>query len=333
MALAWIVAVAGLAAAGALGYVFERKVERLQQQLVSRQQASETQTHDTWLKADEAAKAVHQLDSQLAQLTGRFGDVQTQQQALQALLQDLTKHRDDWMLAEVEQTISAASQQLQLTGNVSLALFALQSADTRLAALAGAQAIAVRKAIAQDIDKLKATPNVDLAGLAIKLDDVIAQVDALPLAGEIPAAPLKPHAGAPMDAARVAAANGESRWKAGWQTFVRGVTQQLSSLVQVRRIDNADAMLVAPDQGYLLRENVKLRLLSARIALFSRDEKLMNADLEAAQQALARYFDSSARTTHNACEWLEQVRKGAAHVELPNLDTSLNAIHQYKGRG
>ncbi|WP_272907018.1 fused uroporphyrinogen-III synthase HemD/membrane protein HemX [Mycetohabitans rhizoxinica] len=332
-ALAWIGAVLVLAGAGAGGYVLERKVERLQQQLIVRQQASDAQSRDTRLKADEAASAVRQLDSQLAQLAGRVGDVQTQHQALQASLQDLAKDRDDWTLAEVEQTISSASQQLQLTGNVGLALLALQSADTRLAASTGAQVIAVRKAIAQDIDKLKAAPSVDLAGLAIKLDDVIAQVDALPLAGEAPAVPLKSRAGTPADVAQVAAANGEPRWKAWWHTFAADVMAQLTGLVQVRRIDNADAMLVAPDQGYLLRENVKLRLLCARVALLSRDEKLMKADLQAAQQALARYFDPSAQATHNARERLDQVQKGAAHIELPNLEASLNAIHQNKGRG
>lgn len=329
-ALAWTVAVVVLAGAGAGGYALERKIERLQQQLAARQQASDAQTRDTQLKAEEAASAARQLDLQLAQLTGRVSDVQTQQQALQALLQDLAKTRDDWTLAEVEQMISAASQQLQLTGNVGLALLALQSADTRLAASSGAQVMAVRKAIAHDIDKLKAAPSVDLAGLAIKLDDVVAQVDALPLAGETPVAPVKPHAGAPANAA--AAENGEPRWKAWWHALASGVTQQLASLVQVRRIDHADAMLIAPEQGYLLRENVKLRLLSARISLLLRDEKLLNADLQATQRALDRYFDSSAQATRNAHELLEQVRKGAAHVELPNLDMSLTAIHQNKGR-
>ncbi|MCG1041591.1 fused uroporphyrinogen-III synthase HemD/membrane protein HemX [Mycetohabitans sp. B8] len=332
-ALAWIVAVVVLAGAGAGGYALERKLERLQQQLAARQQASDVQSRDTRLKADEAASAVRQLDSQLAQLAGRVGDVQAQHQALQASLQDLAKNRDDWTLAEVEQTISSASQQLQLTGNVGLALSALQSADARLAASSGAQVIAVRKAIAQDIDKLKAAPSVDLAGLAIKLDDVIAQVDTLPLAGEAPAASLKPRAGTPAGVAKEAAANGEPRWKAAWHTFAAGVMAQLTGLVQVRRIDNADAMLVAPDQGYLLRENVKLRLLSARVSLLLRDEKRTNADLRAGQQALARYFDPSAQATHNACELLEQVRKGAAHIEPPNLDASLNAIHQNKSRG
>ena len=331
--LAWIVLVLVAAAAGAGGYALNRKVDRVQQQLVARQQANDAQTGETRVKAEQALDAVHQANSQVGQLAGRISDVQTQQQALQAALQDLAKNRDDWTLAEVEQTISAASQQLQLTGNVPLALFALQSADARLATSSGPQVIAVRKAIAQDIDKLKATPNVDLAGLAIKLDDVIEQIDSLPLAGETPVAQAKPHASAPADVAKIAAATGEPRWKVWWRTFSGGIAQQLTSLVQVRRIDNADAMLVAPDQGYFLRENLKLRLLSARLALLSRDEALMNADLQAADRALAHYFDASAAATRNARDLIAQVRKGGAHVELPNLDTSLNAIHQNKSRG
>ena len=75
---------------------------------------------------------------------------------------------------------------MQLTGNVQLALFALQSADTRLAATNGPQVVTIRKAVAQDIDKLKSTPSTDLTGLAIKLDTAIDQIDHLPLAGEAP---------------------------------------------------------------------------------------------------------------------------------------------------
>jgi uroporphyrinogen III methyltransferase / synthase len=331
--IAWIIVVLLLAAAGVGGYALNRKVDRIQQQLAARQQANDAQTAEMRLKTQQALDSVHQVDSQAAQLGGRITDLQTQQQALQASLQDLAKNRDEWTLAEVEQMISAASQQLQLTGNVPLALFALQSADTRLAASNGPQVIAVRKAIAQDIDKLKATPNIDLAGLAIKLDDVIGQLDSLPLAGETPVAQASPHASTPADVGKLAAATGEPRWKAWWRTFSSGIAQQLTSLVQVRRIDNADAMLVAPDQGYFLRENLKLRLLSARLALLSRDEALMNSDLQAADRALAHYFDSSAAATRNARDLIAQVKKGGAHVQLPNLDTSLNAIHQVKSRG
>ncbi len=200
-------------AAGGGGFVLNRKLERAEQQLAQRQQANDTQTNELRIKTDQALATVHQSDSQVAQLEGKLADAHTAQQALQQQYADLARNRDDWTLAEVGQMLSAASQQLQLTGNTQLALFALQSADTRLAASDSPQAVAVRKAIAQDIEKLKAAPSTDLTGMAIKLDNAIAQVDGLPLSGEAPIAHATPHAATWADTAKVAAATGKPRWK------------------------------------------------------------------------------------------------------------------------
>ncbi|MFL9896153.1 fused uroporphyrinogen-III synthase HemD/membrane protein HemX [Paraburkholderia sp. RL17-381-BIF-C] len=331
--LLWFVVVIIACAAGVGGYALNRKVERTEQQLVQRQQANDTQTNELRIKTDQALATVHQSDSQVAQLEGKLADAQSAQQALQQQYADLARNRDDWTLAEVGQMLSAASQQLQLTGNTQLALFALQSADTRLAASDSPQAVAVRKAIAQDIDKLKAAPSTDLTGLAIKLDNAIDHVDDLPLSGEAPIPHATPQAATWADTAKVAAATGEPRWKVWWREVSTGIGQQLTSLVQVRRIDNADAMLVTPDQGYFVRENLKLRLLSARLALLSRNETTLKSDLAAAQNALTRYFDNSSKKTQTVSDLVKQVQAASAAVELPNLSTSLQAVNQYRSRG
>ena len=331
--LLWFVVVVIACAAGVGGFALNRKVIRLDQQLTQRQQANDEQTTEMRVKTDQAVATVHQLDSQLSQLEGKLTDAQQAQQALQQQYADLARNRDDWTLAEVAQMLSSASEQLQLTGNTQLALFALQSADTRLAASDSSQAVAVRKAIAQDIDKLKAAPSTDLTGLAIKLDNAIDQVDSLPLDGEALIGHTTPRAATPADSAKVAAATGEPRWKVWWQAFYTGLGQQLQSLVQVRRVDNADAMLVTPDQGYFLRENLKLRLLSARLALLSRNQTTLKSDLHAADAALARYFDNASKRTQTVRDLVKQVDDGSAAVEVPNLNTSLEAVNQYKSRG
>jgi uroporphyrinogen III methyltransferase / synthase len=332
-ALLWLILVLVAAGAGAGGYALNRKLDRVDQQLVQRQQAADQQTTALRARADEAIAGAQQLDKQIAQLEGKIADAQTSQQALAQQYADLAKNRDDWTFAEVGQMLSSASEQLQLTGNTQLALFALQSADTRLAASDSPQAIAVRKAIAQDIDKLKAAPSTDLAGLAIKLDTALAQIDSLPLAGEAIVAHTKPEAAAPADVAQIAAANNEPRWKAWLQTVGAGIGQQIASLVQVRRIDNADAMLVSPDQGYFVRENVKLRLLSARLSLLSRNEETLKSDLAAADAALGHYFDNASKQTQTVRDLVKEVSAGSAAVAVPNIDTSLQAVEQYRSRG
>ncbi|MBB5497286.1 fused uroporphyrinogen-III synthase HemD/membrane protein HemX [Paraburkholderia sp. MM5384-R2] len=331
--LLWFAIVVIACAAGVGGFAMNRKLVRTEQELAQRQQANDTQTNELRIKIDQALATVHQSDSQVAQLEGKLADAQAAQQALQQQYADLARNRDDWTLAEVGQMLSAASQQLQLTGNTQLALFALQSADTRLAASDSPQAVAVRKAIAQDIDKLKAAPSTDLTGLAIKLDNAIDRVDGLPLSGEAPIPRAAPHAATWADTAKVAAATGKPRWEVWIDEVTHGIGEQLTSLVQVRRIDNADAMLVTPDQGYFVRENLKLRLLSARLALLSRNQTTLKSDLQAAQSALTRYFDASSKDTQTVIDLVKQVDAGSAAVALPNLDTSLQAVNQYRNRG
>ncbi|SAL48407.1 fused uroporphyrinogen-III synthase HemD/membrane protein HemX [Caballeronia telluris] len=332
-ALLWLVIVILAVAAGGGGFLLNRKFDRTDQQIAQRLQANDAQTADLRAKADQAASSTGALNTQIIQLQGKLNDAEAHSQALQQQYQDLASNRDDWTIAEVGQILSSASQQLQLTGNVQLALFALQSADTRLAAATGPQIVAIRKAIAQDIDKLNATPSTDLTGLAIKLDTAIGQVDNLPLAGEAPIERASAKAAAPGDSASIAAATGQPRWKVLWQQFVSGVGQQLSSLVSVRRIDNADAMLTSPDQGYFVRENVKLRLLSARLSLLSRSEPTLKSDLRAADAALGRYFDPSSKKVASVRDLVKQVDQASLAVAVPNLNDSLAAVHQFKRGG
>jgi len=332
-ALLWLVLLIVVVVAGVGGFMLNRKFDQRDAQFAQRLQASDTQTAALHAQADQAASSVQALNTQIIQFQGKLTDAQAQSQALQQQYQDLASNRDDWTLAEVEQILSSASQQLQLTGNVQLALFALQSADTRLAATTGPQIVTIRKAIAQDMDKLHATPSTDLTGLAIKLDTAIDQIDSLPLAGEAPITPATAHADTPRDTASIAAATGQPVWKVWLQQIATGIGQQLSSLVTVRRIDNADAMLASPDQGYFVRENVKLRLLSARLSLLSRSEPALKSDLHAADTALGRYFDQSSGKVKAVRTLLQQVDQASLAVTVPDLNASLAAVHQFKRGG
>jgi uroporphyrinogen III methyltransferase/synthase len=130
-----------------------------------------------------------------------------------------------------------------------------------------------------------------------------------------------------------AAAAGEPRWRVWWRTVSAAAGEELKSLVQVRRIDHADAMLNSPEQGLYVRDNVKLRLLTARIALLSRDRATLKTDLHAADAALGRYFDDSAKSTRIVRDLVKEVDDGTASVEVPDINASLQAVHNAKSGG
>ena len=314
------------------------RINTLRQEMArSLQKGNETNAETASLARDvvEQSKA---LQLKVGVLESRQLENQSQQMALEQLYQDLSKSRDEWALSEVEQVLSTASQQLQLAGNVQGALIALQNADRSLARSDKPQFIIVRRAIAADLEKLKATPSVDLAGVALRLDSVIAQVDKLPLlSGEkplLPAAPLREQRGAQAAAGASAASNAPlgmgARMLATWRNWSEEMWDDVRQLIRVRSVDTPEALMLSPDQNYFVRENLKLRLMNARLALLSRDETTFAGDLNAAQETLAKYFDTRARSTQQAQAALRQVQANNLAIEMPTLADSLNAVRNYK---
>src|SRR5262245_16594096 len=166
-------------------YDARQRISALSGELAQRLRESEGDSRDARLSAKQAQEAMREALAKVAQLDLRLSEYQNHQAGLEALYQELSRSRDDWVLAEIEQILTIASQQLQLVGNVPVALAALQTADARLARSGRAQFLPLRKAFARDIERLKAAPGIDIPGIAVKIDQMIASVDSLPLAGDM----------------------------------------------------------------------------------------------------------------------------------------------------
>ena len=280
-----------------------------------------TEARDSRVIAKEAQDAVRDALARIGALEAKLLESQSQQLSLESLYQELSRSRDDWLLAEVEQTLAIAAQQLQLAGNVQAALVALQNADARLARSDRPQFLPLRRVIARDVERLKNAPSLDVAGMTVRIDQVIAAVDSLPLLVDGRTQSVPPSAAG--DASVPAA---ESAWKRAWH----GVWEELKGLVRVQRLDAADAALIAPENRFYLRENLKLRLLHARIALLQRDEAAFRGDIRAAQSWLNRWFDVRQKPVATATQTLAQLAAAAVNVELPTIADSLNAVRTLK---
>jgi uroporphyrin-3 C-methyltransferase len=104
------------------------------------------------------------------------------------------------------------------------------------------------------------------------------------------------------------------------------VQEEMRKLVRVSRIENPEAALLSPEQSFFLRENLKLKLLNARLGLLSRQIESVRSDLAAASLAMGRYFDTSSRKTQTASALLLQVRGQLKALELPRVDDTLAAL-------
>ncbi|MBS1190349.1 MAG: putative enzyme of heme biosynthesis [Rhodocyclaceae bacterium] len=268
----------------------------------------------------ESQEQVAALQDRVDTLESQQAEFQGQAQELRNLYQDLARSRDDATLLEVEQAVTLAAQQLQLAGNVQAAVLALQSADAKLARLDRPQFIPLRKTLARDLERLQALPFVDLPGMSVKLESAIVAVDKLPLAmDQRPRSPEKPAAAQP--------AATELPW---WKRAGSELWQEVRGLVRIQRFDRAEPVLLPPEQSFFLRENLKLRLLNARLALFARDAWTFRNELRAAQDWLARYFDGQDKAVQAEIATLRQLAAAEVNIEPPSLNDSLTALRIFK---
>jgi uroporphyrin-3 C-methyltransferase/uroporphyrinogen III methyltransferase/synthase len=308
------------------------EIRNLRRDMAQRIQSGESVSAESRNIAKSVQDDVKDLQSKVSVLENKQVEGQSQQLALEQMYQELSRNRDDWALAEIEQVLSTASQQLQLAGNVQGALIALQNADARLSRSDKPQFITIRRALSRDIEKLKALPTVDITGIALRLDTLMGQVDAMPLlSDEKPAAPPASRKDKAAQQQPV-----DTGWLAGlktkWRDLSADMWNEVRQLVQIRRVDTPESLLLSPGEAYYARENLKLRLLSARLSLLSRNQNAFRSDLAAAQQTILRYFDSRARQTQAALALLKGLQGSDLTIEMPTLNDSLNAVRSYKAK-
>jgi uroporphyrin-3 C-methyltransferase len=284
----------------------------LQDELARRLSDSDTVGKEGRALAKQAQENLQDLQGKVGALEARLAESQSQQVALESMYQEFSRTRDDRVLAEVEQAVVISAQQLQLAGNVQAALFALQTADARLGSIDRPHWLPLRKAIAGDIETLKALPQVDSAGVALRLETLIGRIDTLPLAFE----------SGPKGTTPKPDKTEPSLLKSLWLDF----WTEFSQLVRIERMDRPDPALLAPSNAVFLRENLKLRLMNARLALLSRDGNTFREDVRISAQWLERYFDVKNAAVASARDDLVELQKMPVGVDLPTLQASQTAL-------
>lgn len=335
----WLAALAlvGVVVLGGLAWQGSQRAESTREELARRLTESDAVQREALVHARQNREALDALQGKVGALEAQLAETQSQQMALQSMYQEMSRVRDDRLLAEIEQDVAIAAQQLQLAGNIEAALIALQGAETRLAKSAQPQFLPLRKLIARDIERLKALPGADVTGIALKLDLLLNAVPGLPLAFEQrPAVPPKPKKGPPTHSP--ALPGGETASAVAptptFDSMVRSwlgeVWHELRQLVRIERIDRPDPGLLAPRETFFLRENLRLRLLSARLALLARDGRSFQSDLKQADEWLTQYFDTGAPVVKDAQATLRNLVKLDVMREPVELNETLSALRNFK---
>lgn len=327
----------------AMAYQAYQRVQSLEQELVRRQEDSQDQATEARALARQAQDVSRDASAKVALVEAKLAEVAIQRSQLEELMQSLSRSRDENLVVDIDASLRVALQQSAITGGAEPLVAALKSADERLQRVNQPRLEGVRRAIARDLERVRSVGVADVSALVIKLDEAVRLVDELPLVSGSPqqrseaAAAPGPAASAPARAARagtrriagasapapVEPAASEPSW---WRKAGERVWTEARSLIRVTRIDQPEAMLIAPEQSFFLRENLKLRLLNARLALLSRQFETVQSDLTIAQQSLDRYFDRGSRRVTLVGDLVRQVASQAHQSVVPRPDDTFVAL-------
>ena len=334
----WTSVVLGVATtvAVASSVMLWQRLNNIQHQLALQSADSRGQAVEARTLARQAEDASRDTASRMSVLEARVGEVALQRGQLEALMQSLSRNRDDNLVGDLEGAVRFAIQQTQLSGSPDPLVSALKTAQQRVIASAQPRLAPLERAIARDLDRIATSKSLDTAGLLARLDDLLRQVDDLPLQNDVATNTSRrtttarnkdaPHShpsakdgDEPKDAA-------PSWWSTAFSTVWNAVHDEARSLVRVRRIDYPDAVLLSPTEAFFLRENLKLRLMNARLALLGRQMAASRNDLSSASDAIRKYFDASSRRTELAAQQLSQLQQAMRDVEIPRANDTLAAL-------
>lgn len=293
-----------------------QKLSGIQQQLARQSAESGSNAVQALATARQAQEQAMETAAKLAVTDAKVTEAALQRSQLEELMQSLSRSRDENLVVDIESAVRLAQQQSQLTGSVEPLLAALRTAELRLTRASQPRLAPLQRAIAKDLARVKSSVVADLPALLVRMDELVGLVDELPVANAVGQArasePLKRK---PQESL--------GTW---WMRAADVVHQELRSLVRISRIEEPDAALLSPEQAFFLHENLKLRILNARLGLISRQLEAARSDMASAAMALARYFDAGSRKTQTAAALMQQIQAQMKQLELPRVDDTLVAL-------
>ncbi len=311
-----------LVALGVASFLMLQRMRALESELHRRVEVVGEQAAQATRATEQEAAGIAGYGTRLSSQEVQLAELRARIDAYEYLADDLVRSYDERVLAEVEHALVLGQQQLQLAGDAKLALSALSGAEARLARVDTGRYLPLRRAMANDMERLRRAPMADLSGQALRIDTLLAVVDGLPLAFER----------SPARGAAAAAGDDKAAEPTLVERLARAVWEEVRLLVRIERLDRPDPALLSPEHSFFLRENLKLRLINARVALLQRNGAVWREDIRLAREWIERYYDTRARQTENALVTLRQLAAVDPGEALPGLNESMSALAQLKAQ-
>lgn len=338
----------------AVGLGYALWLQRTQFVSAGREVASrlETLTTDVAQARRDTREALALAQAQagrLADLEQSVRETQSQYNALQQAWQNFNDSASDELLAnDVERLLTIGSQQLRLAGNVSNAIVALETAQSRLARADRPRFSSLQQAINGDLDRLRAVSTVDIPAQSARIERLTALIGKAPLLvpdaaapGIAPAGQTRPATPAPAAVDPQAALPADAPWWQRWRAEVASwpgragaaLAHELGGLITIQRVDEPAALLLSPEQADQVRGTLRQRLLTVQLAMLMRQPTVWKSELDNVGTTLAKYFDTRSPDTVAAQNLARELEQTDIAVRMPDVSDSLNAVAALRAAG
>lgn len=316
--LAWLLVLAVAIFGLVSSVMLWQKLSRIQEQLARQSADSGLQAMEAKTWAKQALETVQDSAARVALTEVRVSEVALQRSQLEELMQSLSRTRDENLVGDIKAALRIAQQQAHMVGSTEPLVEALRSAQKRVQRAAQPRLSPVSRAFEKDLERLNSLPAFDLPALMARLDEGVTMVDGLTLANDKLATQ--------SQIRQQAEASADAEPPTWWQMGLNRLGDEFKSLLRVSRIDMPEAALLSPEQAFFVRENLKLKLLNARLGLLARQKNEVRADLNSAAVQIRRYADPQSRRTVLLLQLLDQTSEQVRTSEIPRIDGSLAAL-------
>ena len=320
---------------GGAGYYFgQQKVDEFQQKLTALEAQINNKTvvsapaqdvkFDTTQLAqlESANKATQDKIAQVEELINAKSHelVGLQSQINKVSAQANAQQPTDWLFSEADFLLNNALRKLVLDNDVDTAVSLLKLADETLAKVNNSQSAAIRSAINQDLKQLLSVAGVDQNAVMQKLSQLANTVDELPV--------LDVNFGDDQNATKLS--DSLSDWA---ENAEKSATSFLNHFIRISPKHGADRKeLLAPNQDIYLRENIRLRLQLAIMAVPRQQNELYKQSLEAVASWIRSYFDTNAEVTQSFLKSVDELSEVSIYVDVPSQLQSLSMLDKYLNR-
>lgn len=297
--------------------------------------------------AQQAGKLSRQAQAEAQAQAERVSHLQATVESMDGQIQDLGQAlqmatdsgSELILLNDIDHLVSIANQQLLLSGNVANALVALETAQARLARANRPALASLQQTLNGDIDRLRAVSTIDVSALSRQLEQLNGLVGQAPLL--IPDVAVlqadtqsgRKSATLEEDTALSAPDPNASWLEQSWDSTVHWsrqawsvIQKDLAAFMDIRRVDNEASLLISPDQATQLRQTLRLRIMTAQLAVMMGQPDIWQAELESVLNVLETYFNDQSMVTQRALRLATRLIDTPVDASLPTLDNTFEAI-------